>query len=1298
MRWNCPNCSTVIGQALENTCHQIVDETRPVWSFFDRHRRPQTKSHAHDVNFLRYNMEWQGTMENAREGPDPEPRPFSIVLAPTATLAVQHHTHGGGVFIRHLHIQREQHQQQGIRDKINPSGPLSDYPNRVSSVVIVVRAQPHALHIFRGRRLCRVVEFPSPVSDVSGLPSSMAESLNSQPPSILCVAVCRDGTAYALPSAEVMELAQGGTRQHSLGWSGPTRAAEISGDHVKSTADALKKHDRSSASTSSAAPVGIFEDLAPTIVSDELSSARRRRTASGGGSGDKKRGGSSSNGSGTNGDGDHASGMGGLVIRAKERWAVFEHIGARSIVAFKGERGCPSVAATAGIIDQAAVYELASNPTSSAGETATPPVRIRRTLAGVDGDAPTSLCAVWMNEDGADGTGLSSSGGGDGDAAWGDGKGFPLPSTLFRALFGAEVARKRKKKVLPTLEPKPASSDNSADGSQGRSLVDPIPAVLLLGDAAGVVRWSSLREHGGKSSGIFAKLSAAIVATLPQLDAHSRAVGVLIVSADGEVLSLTTGNSRRTNSRKRARSEVGVHDYRHVGAGVDGREKEKSRTETLEDERRESDMRSPATIVRQLFRLPSPIASACSTPGFLMHSYAGALFASAIPTEVDTQSHVKQKHNWRGPGKDSAPHRSGTNGLGADHNVQSTHETAPTLGAVMLRPVRLPLPCDTVSMAVAPLLVDDEGSTSPATPSSTSFLHSLVVCLTARGRLVGFMAPHSAEELDGWALDAGKGGVRVGGSAGVERRVRCQLERLSSVGRQCAELSAESAERDREIRAVRGATRFLPSLDATKDTREGRRQASGSGHGNGGPWSAVKYAVSMGPDVDEGMPIDASFSNGMEHDDALRVRMRIRLWFGDGTRAGEMPRAGEDGAGRWFVVTRAVAYEDGGRDEREVWGWSTAAMVDLGSLRRGRSWSSVVALTLPSARPVMVTSWLQFRFDEDSVSVKKAGGSGDRAGYSPDTSTRPHDASGVCVELGRARFDILDWADRLSSVPGSAAAIHRLARGRGGCFCGPELEVTDVMDGGLFSSALSDGSSDRLGKRQGTGRATTVVGPPVQVDLGSFRLRLVCGSHTHLVALLKSLVSASMIQPPSIATAERGTFAPIELAFRLAGQVGVVRASDCTAAVAREEATREGWPSRKGDAVAELRVVEIAVTCSHEAMAPLVREALLHRRRVLGQREEGWGYRDDAEDERETESYGDEDTVRGVTVARLLREIHPIREAVVDASDTARALNVARARDGPSVETSRGALALMSKVGELYRMLRRQQESAGCVL
>ncbi|CAN0055180.1 unnamed protein product, partial [Pylaiella littoralis] len=101
----------------------------------------------------------------ADHGLDPEPRPFSVVLAPTAIVAV-HTQRGpglcGGVFIRHLCAQKSQ--QGRDRDSKGSKHPLS----RLSSTILVVRAQSHALHLFRGRKLCRVVEFPSAVVDVAG--------------------------------------------------------------------------------------------------------------------------------------------------------------------------------------------------------------------------------------------------------------------------------------------------------------------------------------------------------------------------------------------------------------------------------------------------------------------------------------------------------------------------------------------------------------------------------------------------------------------------------------------------------------------------------------------------------------------------------------------------------------------------------------------------------------------------------------------------------------------------------------------------------------------------------------------------------------------------------------------------------------------------------------------------------------------------------------------------------------------------------------------------------------------------
>ncbi|CAM9497997.1 unnamed protein product [Scytosiphon promiscuus] len=120
-------------------------------------------------------------------------------------------------------------------------------------------------------------------------------------------------------------------------------------------------------------------------------------------------------------------------------------------------------------------------------------------------------------------------------------------------------------------------------------------------------------------------------------------------------------------------------------------------------------------------------------------------------------------------------------------------------------------------------------------------------------------------------------------------------------------------------------------------------------------------------------------------------------------------------------------------------------------------------------------------------------------------------------------------------------------------------------------------------------------------------------------------------------------------------------------------------------------------------MAPLVREALLCRSRALlrAPPRDGRGGESDVAGNGDGRKRGLSDggvVARGDAAARLLRDVYPIGQSLVDASDEARAMGAARARDGPSADSARESLMLMYKVGEIYQSLRRQQESVGAAL
>ncbi|CAM9419885.1 unnamed protein product [Laminaria digitata] len=1191
--------------------------------------------------------------------PEENHRPFSVVLAPAALVAVQNQQNGGcAALIRHLPVPHSSGSSNSSSS--NPSSTeggraRKQSPARRSSplsgVVVAVRAQPQVLHLFRGRRLCRVVEFPSPISDFAGLPPGCPR-LSSL--GLLCVAVCRDGTAYALPIAEVLDAERGGDTCSQQDAAEGRAAGNVDGNSTtvggdggpaESTA-AVRKQSSSARSSSISAPLGIFEELTPTILGrDPTSSQEQARHQQQRGKGSSSSGGSSG-GSGSGGS------VGGLVLRVQERWAVFNHLGARTVVAGGGGL---TAAAVAGIIDRAAVYGLAGKEGEHGATLAVG--RSLASLDGVDGAAPTTSCMVWME---------------DGRGASGDGKGFSLPSPVFWALFGAELALSQS---TPSSSSPPLTRVNDAtSGNHDAVSSEPPmqPSVILLGDAAGTVRWAPARPHrGGGSGGVLANLATSIVGVFPQLNAASRAVGVLVVGADGAVLSLTTESAPppRAAPRKRARRDAAGESGRRDRGGNGGG----AGTTSSEDSCRGSaDTTEPPAVCQRALKLPFPIASACSAPGFLVHCHAGALFASAVP---------------KGGGEE-------TNRGGGQGRTSGAAHAAP------LRPVRLPLPCDSVGVTVA-VLAEDEADA--AADLSSAILRTLVVSLSARGRLVGFVAPRSAEELEGWALDTGRGGVRVGGTAGVEHRVRCQLERLSSLGRQCAALSTESAERDREIRTLRGATEILPPLVR----RSARRRRSGAGQHLREASPPLEHSVVMTPDATETASSE-DWCGGTGGFDALRVRLCVRLqWPALGGCSRSLPAAGREGAGRWFIVTRIVADGDeggSGAATGEGWAWSTSSLLPMDSLRQGRPWRSSVALSLPSARPVTATSWLQFSFGVEGSS----GCDGGRGGGGPLDK-----ASGACVELGSSRFDLLDWGVKLSSVPGSVAAVRGAARGRGACFCGPDLVIAEIC--GTVPSPSGGGSGGGGGgSGGGSGRALGDSPYPwktAPTTWRSFQLR-VASPGCDAGALLGLLMPPS-VSPPAAANGMNGAPAPAsgatsELAVRVAGQVAVIRTRDDGAGLVVEVGGGVGAAGGAGGQT-DPRTVEIWVTCSHEAMSPLVREALLRRASALAALK-GWGEGEGFGDgggggggggkanAGPGEAFGGDLLARGDAAARLVRQIHPIGRAVGDLGDAARALGAARASDGPSVETAKEALALMYRVGEVYQALRRQQEGASAVV
>lgn len=1159
--------------------------------------------------------------EEATRGPETDPRPFSVLFAPTTVLKVD----DGSVFVRHLPLSYED--EAPMKASIHP---------RLSSVVIVVKAQGHVLHFFRGRRLSRVVEFPSPIVDVAGLPQGASYVMRRGPThsSVLCLVVCRNGTAYALPIAEILGATHG-TRNGPASKDEPKRGSN-------STALETTPHKKSRLSRASE-PLGLFDDLAPTLMDgDRICPPSQRKTE------DKPSG---ANGGADDGiisnrianTGYHVR----FVVRAQEQWAIFDHLGARIVaVCDKG-----ITAAVAGIVDPASLYHLIRKP----GENENHAGQCFGTLSSVDGATPLSSCVVWMGDGGSgeDPPSVNYS-------TWGNGKGFSLNPQVFRAMFGPELARLGDS----TLGSQPAQS----------ACLPSKPAVFIVGDEAGVVRWSPVPPHPVVPGGVLVKLGKAIVGTLPQLEgACLDASGLLIVSADGTVFNITAVGTSCDVDKERVRPKGepgGQVDGSVTSPSCEGASPENTGTDGALD---------ACFICTRTLKTPFPIASPCSVPGFLLHCHAGALFASALPKWGGTNDEIGDVGGSREGGRTLSTRQGDGNKLLPASRAPTGALDVANSGSVRvpLRPVRIPLPCETIAIAAAPVLAEG-GSGKPSADKAPVIPQMLIICLSRRGKLVGFMAPRSTDELEGWGLDSGKGGVRVGGSAGVERRVRCQLERLSNVGRQCAVLSAESAERDQEIRVLRGATGLLPTLAADAARRLApEKQAVESPNHEG--LSILGHSLSIAADASENADDRFEF-NTMRQAEALRVRLSTRLWVKERDRARELPTAGEEGYGRWFIVTRVLSetreYENG-TAKGEGWAWSSSTPVSMTTLRQGRAQIFSVSLSLPSPEPVTVSSWLQFRFREKSDDGKNG------------EILHHIDPGGCCVELGSSRFDVLDWGFVLPSAPSSAAGVREAVLGRGACFCGPDLSIAEILEGPLSST---DGRASYRHEASLAVARTTL-----PAEWGKFEIRVV-SCYRDAGTLLWMLLNARNAAPADLRDAlKEGRNASAEIALRVAGQVVVLRARELgigggTAGDGRDSAQEMG--TFLGD-------FEIVVVCSHEAMAPVVREALLWRSRVLAF---PLGVEGDAAHRGGGGSLcrDDLDRVRIMAQAdaavRLTREVHVVGKAIANANDAASALGVARAKDGPSVETTTEALELMSRIGGVYQELRRQQERVGAVV
>ncbi|CAM9474447.1 unnamed protein product [Choristocarpus tenellus] len=1113
-------------------------------------------------------------------------QPFSALLAVNTTIAVT-----PPALVRAFCVERfsETHQ-------VHP--PLTD-------VLFGARAQPCILHIFRGRRLLRVIEFESPVVDFAGLPAKFVGQ------GLLCVVACRDGGLHALPFKDIFRDQDMGEGQR--GRKDRRAAAPDAASHSEGCRGRRRKRDDM---------VDIYDDLAPTLVDPSTQSATPTSDVRDSG-------------------GCHDS-WGGLVIRASRKcWEVCVHPGVRSVAVSSGWR-----AAAAGILDRTALYALADDV--KLGDHAGDRVDV---LEGLDGAAPTMVSVVWMSDNDAL-AGLAD----------GDGKCFPLPREVFCAMFGVGLA---------LSAPFPLAT------SEGD--VSP-PAVVLVGDSDGIVRWSPLRRCPGVVGGTLANLGQPIISILPFLCLEGGAMGLLMIGVAGAVLQIHLANLERSMEANQI-DTVAEGSFRAA--------------------------RMPSDMLREVrVNLPFAVDSVCSVPGFLVHCHMGATFATPLTTGTAIQD--KRLHSEKGGS------RCITSNWGA-----------------ALCPIRLPLPCDTVTVTSIQFMDPDEfsrrssgclagsmsvpppvaanvnnltdarvrskvnggtdaavGDTAMAVPSST-----LILILSKRGKLRGFRSPRSMEELEGWTLDTGKGGVRVGGSAGVERRVKGQLQRLSAIGNQCSALSSESFRRDSEIRALKDASELLPALLWSR--LEGSWRLGRKGHGNSFDWvraGGISHKISMSADneflnrVSVGLPV-----NGVGQE--IRVRLTVGLWL-RGRGRGSLPHSWSGCEGRWCIAMSIMSTR-GRPGEGEGQAWSVCTPVPLTALQRGKEWTSSSSFPLPSPQPVEVKLWLQLRFGNDAQDYSSSNRNAPNDGRHFHKDGGLSAASGLCIELGSKRFDLLDWGSPVMPFPGSDAAVRASALGRGECFCGPDMTIGDTFS--RHEGAVA-------GKGFGNDPA---LARPFSSSWGTVCLRLACltGQINSLLPLILGQ-EASALKNGAARGSQDGEAANAhasggaqglqhrgdveetaggvtwgrgytEFALRVAGQVALVRARESSKAGAQIEVGEAG-----------LRTVDLYVSCSHEVMAVLVREALLNRVLSLSMSEVG----SEGFPASKGRRGGKEVLRRADAAAKSARGLHLIGEAVTEAGDVVQELTISRKREGVTGSGRREALSLMRRVGEIYQSLRNQQE------
>ncbi|CAM9509060.1 unnamed protein product [Discosporangium mesarthrocarpum] len=1051
------------------------------------------------------------------------------------------------------------------------------------------------------------------------------------------------------------------------------------------------------------AEVGIYDDLAPTLIQDNAVDF----------------GGSSSSTSCRDGNAQR-----GLVISAQKRWIVCTHPGVRRLTISR-----EGSVAVSGILDRAALYtlcpRLAGWDVDRAGKTVD-------VLEGIDRGAPTTISVVWMCDSDA-----------QQGAPHGDGKAIPLPKPIFRAIFGAELA------LSSPLPPSQSGSDSSS------------PAAVLVGDLSGVVRWCPLTRCKGVVGGTLAALGEPILSVLPLTHPLAGVVGLLVVGAAGAVLQLTVSRPDGAPPSK-------------AGSSLES----------------DNTLLPSDTMQTMLRRLPFPVDSACSVPGFLVHCHAGAAFASPLPNGYrDSDDELLHEIGSGRPFE-----RGGTWGYRRDGvRIPSSQTTT-------LLPVRLPL-SNTVSVASTQILAEEsrpdpirgsktvpylgptKGSaqadsqdtsmgvvagagagsrpTSPASTTGTGeeekpgLVCTMVVALSSKGRIIGFRAPRTVEELEGWALDSGKGGVRVGGSVGAERRVKGQLERLSAIGSRCDALSLESARRDEEIRCLRDASIMIPELLELRQHLQGLGtgqgdQRCGQGHEQGGGRGGVdragkargiRHSVSMNPDTEAGdglglgWPMGAGrIGAGVGPGQELRVRVTTRLWLPAGAPPGPLSHCpeGEHREGRWFLSTVLIA-GSGDPGEGEGQAWSSCTPIPLTALQRpGACWVSSWVVPLASPQPVRVTSWLQLRFGGAPEPSTTAPMNAPAATTTKDPALLPLPiaegekrnttelsglcaAEGLCMELGSQHFDLLDWGVPVWPLPVSDAAVRGAAWGRGECFCGPNMAIADI-----FGARAQDVGANSLGQ-PALGKVRQPQGPrmphrgqkppprPFSVPWGSDRLRLVClgvDAETALPLLLSvGGYGQGYGDMPGFDASKNGNAGDrawagagagegsggdardrvawgrgsSEFAVRVAGQVALVRASDSLAVGVSSSASRVGEE-------AGVRAIDICISCSHEAMLPLLREALL--RRALAKSS---AFR--STEGRFQLGLREANGVAGSAASRLARGLHPIADALSVAGDAVHGLVVSREREGVTPAQGREALALMGRVGEIYKGLRSQQEA-----